>query len=37
MTIAVESWGRIYDHNPVHDFAWHRTHRAARGGQFIDV
>jgi hypothetical protein len=21
----------------VHDFAWHRTHRAWRGGQLIDV
>jgi hypothetical protein len=23
--------------DPVHDFAWHRTHRARRGGQLIDV
>jgi hypothetical protein len=23
--------------DPVHDFAWHRTHRAARGGQSIDI
>jgi hypothetical protein len=22
---------------PVHDFAWHRTHRARRSGQLIDV
>jgi hypothetical protein len=23
--------------DPVHDFAWHRMHRAARGGQLIDI
>jgi hypothetical protein len=23
--------------DPVHDFAWHRTHRARRGGQLIDI
>jgi hypothetical protein len=23
--------------DPVHDFAWHRTHRARRSGQSIDV
>jgi hypothetical protein len=23
--------------DPVHDFAWHRTHRARHGGQLIDV
>jgi hypothetical protein len=28
---------RNSDENPVHDFAWHRTHRAPRGGQLIDV
>jgi hypothetical protein len=22
---------------PVHDFAWHRTHRARRSGQVIDI
>jgi hypothetical protein len=22
--------------DPVHDFAWHRWHRARRGGEFID-
>jgi len=23
--------------DPVHDFAWHRAHRARRSGQSIDV
>jgi hypothetical protein len=23
--------------DPVHDFAWHRTHRARRGAQSIDI
>jgi hypothetical protein len=23
--------------DPVHDFAWHRMHRARRGGQLIDI
>jgi hypothetical protein len=25
------------DSGPVHDYAWHRTHRTRRGGQWIDV
>jgi len=29
--------GNSNDSDPVHDFAWHRTHRARRGGQLIDV
>jgi hypothetical protein len=29
---------RISDESdPMHDFVWHRTHRARRGGQLIDV
>jgi hypothetical protein len=26
-----------YEVGPVHDYFWHRRHRARRGGQLVDV
>ena len=27
----------VYEVGPVHDYFWHRRHRARRGGQLVDI
>jgi hypothetical protein len=29
--------GLAYEVGPVHDYFWHRRHRARRGGQLVDI